>query len=152
LGTDDPEIARAAAYFVEITTSGVSIISQEVLATTLHSMRGVGSMEFYTERTLAARATLMANGVAFSEWIGPMCQEVYGVPRDGSGMFAWFRADRPESMARALRDAKVKVVTGDACGQPAPGWFRMSMGHDQEITDAALARIRYEYYRGWVGQ
>lgn len=152
LGTDEDELARAASYFVEISTSGVSTASQEMLCQGLESMRDPDQMGFYTERTFQARAALMANGASFSELIGDLVTQFYGVPRDGSGMFAWFEAKRPESFSRALRDAKVKVVTGDACGSRSPGWFRMSMGHSPEITRTALERIKDEYYRGWVGQ
>lgn len=152
LVTDDDDLANAASYFVEITTSGVSVLSQMHAAACMRALRDPNQLPENVENSFRARAALMANGASFQELIGDLTHQFYGVPRDGSGMFAWFAAKRPESFARALKDAKVKVVTGDACGERQDGWFRMSMGHRPEVTRQALERIKHEYYRGWVGQ
>jgi aspartate/methionine/tyrosine aminotransferase len=152
LATNEKEIAEQAGYFVEITTSGVSIPSQMHLAGCLRSLRRSLNMAWYTERTFEARAALMANGHSFNEIIGDLVKDTQGVPVDGTGMFAWFRARRPESFARALRDAKVKLVSGDACGVHEPGWYRMSMGHLPEVTREALLRIKDQYLNSWVSK
>lgn len=150
LATNEPELAAQAGYFVEITTSGVAIPSQMRVADAMSAFRLELNSACRNERYYEARAALMTNGASFREILGDLVRDVKGVPTDGSGMFAWFCPRRPESFARACRDAKVKVVTGEACGQP--GYIRMSMGQMPEPTREALVRIRDEYFRGWVGK
>ncbi len=148
LATNDSLLASAAAYFVEITTSGVSIPSQMHLAGCLKAFRDPNQLGELTERSFEARAALMTNGNSFNELVHDMTQTTRGVPLDGSGMFAWSKARDSERFGRALKAAKVKVVTGDACGQYEPGWFRMSMGNIPEVTLQALQRLREAYYHG----
>lgn len=150
--TNEEKLADAAAYFVEITTSGVSLPSQMHLLGCLQALRDPAQISELTARTFEARAALMTNGNTFNELISDLTQYSRGVPADGSGMFAWFKARRPGDFARALRDAKVKVVSGLACGEHEQGWYRMSMGHTPEVTRAALLALKHEYINGWVCQ
>lgn len=151
LATNDDDLANAARYFVEITTSGVAIPSQMHLTGCLKALRDPNQITVLTAASFRARAALMANGASFTEILSDLVEEVRGVPACGEGMFAWFLPMKPWGFQRALTDAKVKIVTGEACGGQE-GWIRMSMGHNPEITRAALIRIRDEYYHGWVSQ
>jgi aspartate/methionine/tyrosine aminotransferase len=144
-GTYERSLYELMSYYVEITTSGVAVSSQMYLAGILRAIREPEQIGPVTDATLEARAALMTNGTLFLEILGNLVEQVKGVPADGSGMFAWFRARQPEAFRRALKDAKVKVVTGEACGEKQDGWFRMSMGHLPEVTREALERIQYAY-------
>jgi aspartate/methionine/tyrosine aminotransferase len=147
VGTNEDELAAQVAYHVEITTSGVSIPSQMHLLGVLQALRDPKQIARFTDLSFEARAALMTNGNSFNELISSITEKVQGVPRDGSGMFAWFRARKPEAFARALQAARVKAVTGEACGEPEPGWYRMSMGHYPETTREALQKLQDEYRR-----
>jgi aspartate/methionine/tyrosine aminotransferase len=146
VGTNERAVHDRTAYFVEITTSGVSIPSQMHLTGVLRAMRDPKQMGRITKASFEARAALMTNGNSFNELISDMTKTVRGVPVDGTGMFAWFLARDPERFARALKAARVKLVTGEACGEHAKGWYRMSMGHRPEITREALRRLREAYH------
>jgi aspartate/methionine/tyrosine aminotransferase len=145
LCTNEPELALAAGHLIEITTSGVSLPSQAYLAECLKAMRDPGQVQALTSGEFAAQAQLLANGSSFLTYLLDVCEGgAKGVPLTGSGMFAWFRAKEPAKFAKALVLAKVKLVTGEACGATEPGWYRMSMGHDYEVTARALYQIRAE--------
>lgn len=147
VGTNERALHDAMAYFTEISTSGVSIPSQMHLAGVIRALREPEQMGRVGNATFEARAALMTNGNTFTEVLGDLVQNVKGVPTDGSGMFAWFQARWQDRFTHALKAAKVKVVTGEACGEKTPGYFRMSMGQMPEITRDALLRVRQEYLR-----
>jgi aspartate/methionine/tyrosine aminotransferase len=147
VATDEPEIAAQAAYFVEITTSGVSIPSQMHMVGCLRALRDPDQIGHLTRAGFEARAALMTNGASFNELISDFTADVAGVPTAGQGMFAWFRARRPEIFATALEVAKIKLVTGEACGEHRRGWYRMSMGQMPEVTRDALIKLRITYYK-----
>jgi aspartate/methionine/tyrosine aminotransferase len=145
LCTNDQKLAEKAAYFVEITTSGVSVSSQVTVAAYLRAFSDPNQMMKLTDLGFEARAALMTNGDLFYSNIGHLVSGTRGVPASGQGMFAWFKARNPEVFDRALKQAKVKVVTGDACGEKEPGWYRMSMGQMPEYTEQALRAVRSAY-------
>lgn len=144
LATKDPELARLAAQYVEITTSGVSTLAQEAAAAALRWVRENEAKAL--QRVEVIQALLATNGQAFNALIGPSCAIVRGVPRDGTGMFAWFKVWDDEAMVfkAALQRAKITLVSGAACGMTEPGWWRMNMALDTRTTRAALERLAKE--------
>lgn len=145
LTTQDPDIARLAAEYVEISTSGVSTLSQELLCEALLEEKtvswrlGVGKV----------REALRLNGEAFLELLSAHCERYHGVPETLTGMFAWFRVRNPAWFARALKKSGVKLVPGEAFGyhnsnikNTDPEWYRMSMGQTPEYTRRALEALR----------
>lgn len=140
LATREPEVALNAARYVEFSTSGVNTAAQRVVAVALREQRHHGETGFgYT----AARSHLLTNGAAFLEKVAPYCEVVKGMPIDGRGMFAWFKARDPNRFATALHATKTLLVTGEACGvSKYDGWYRMSMGHEVEFTERALSKLK----------
>lgn len=146
LVTKDKRLARLAAEYVEFSTTGVSTIAQSVVATALRTLSNPRFMVEAAESYMRARAMLMANGASFTELISDMTTTFHGVPRDGSGMFAWFKTKQPTRFQKALKAAKVLTVNGQHCGADS-SYHRMSMGADPEVTRAALTRVRSEYLK-----
>lgn len=138
--TDDEDLADDMAYYVEITTSGVSTLAQREVAWARDTIE-----HYYPSPYREARLTLLRNGELFRRHLGDLCLSVNGVPESGKGMFAWFAVDEHERFEKALKRAKVRVVTGDACGARQPGWYRMSMGLDNDTTEKALSSIRKHF-------
>lgn len=151
LGTNEKALADAASYHVETTTSGVSVMSQMHLMRCLEALRDPAQMAKMTEAAFQARTAMIENGMAFQLHLGRLMDEVRGFPLDGTGMFAWFKAYLPDRFERALAAARVKVVTGEACGMAERGWYRMSMAHRNDVTKDALERLEREYYATGVG-
>ena len=144
LVTDDAELAAKAALFVEITTSGVSVLSQRYGAKLLKYQREHTAIVDKTYEN--ARQILLANGDIFNQLMGPYCSVIQGVPFDGRGMFAWFQItpEYQEKFIAAINKLKIKLVTGDACGVKDKGWYRMSMGHRMNFTQEALEKLKLE--------
>ena len=90
----------------------------------------------------------MANAKVFYDLIGEYCGYIRGTPLGDPGMFAWFYPIQPKKFQNALQRAKVALVDGRACGMEEDGWYRMSMGHTLEVTQAALGRLRKELDNG----
>jgi aspartate/methionine/tyrosine aminotransferase len=136
---DYPDLARAIAHQVEITTSGVSTVAQSF------AERVIRFHEVYDKEK--ARETLNKNGRSFNTHIARYCSKVMGVPANQGGMFAWLKAKLPRHIFKdACRAAKVLVVDGRSCGAP-DGWFRISMGHNAQYTERALFTLRRELFR-----
>jgi aspartate/methionine/tyrosine aminotransferase len=141
LVTDDADFAAKAAFHEEITTSGVSVLSQRYGAKLLKYQR---ENKDVADRTYdAARQVLIKNGDTFNQLLGSYCSIIQGVPFDGRGMFAWFQvaAEHQEKFSKAISDLKIKLVTGNACGVKEAGWYRMSMGHRINFTQEALEKL-----------
>lgn len=134
--TEDKKLAEAMAYYVEITTSGVSVSSQRILADVIEKMPSIYPFVFPH-----ARADILMNGSLFNRYISAHCESIEGVPETGKGMFAWFKVKEPAKFKQALDDSKVFVVTGEACGASEDGWFRMSMGQNRGVTEKALKAL-----------
>lgn len=134
--TENAKLAEAMAYYVEITTSGVAVSSQRILATVIEKMPSLYSFVFPQ-----ARADILMNGSLFNRYIARYCDCIDGVPETGRGMFAWFKVKEPENFRQALKDSRVFVVTGEACGASEDGWFRMSMGQNRDVTEKALKSL-----------
>jgi aspartate/methionine/tyrosine aminotransferase len=133
--SNDGNLAESMAYYVEISTSGVSITSQNQctkLINYIHTPQG--NMEFNAILNSAAD-TLSQNRLTFENLIAPQCESWVAK----SGMFAWFKPLRAAAFERSLMESKVRLVDGEACGMP--GWFRMSLGVDTETFGAASRAI-----------
>jgi aspartate/methionine/tyrosine aminotransferase len=137
---DDPELAKKAALFVEITTSGVSAISQQYMTNVLKRTRLYPDemKQLYSD----ARKTLQYNADMFNDVVAKHCSIVKGASTDRRGMFAYFKIDDYARFDKALKTAKLLVVSGNACGEKELGWYRMSMGHRSEHTEQALESLR----------
>jgi aspartate/methionine/tyrosine aminotransferase len=136
---EDTILAQKAALFVEITTSGVSAVSQQYMAKVLkHSRQYPEEMaQLYKD----ARKILMWNSEAFNEYIAPYCAILRGSSADNRGMFAYFKARDIKHFDKALKTAKVMIVNGSACGEKEDGWYRMSLGHRYKTTLEALKAL-----------
>lgn len=142
LSTDDDEIAQLAREYVEKTTSGVSNEAQARMIDILDMI--VSAPNMTNGDFAAARADLLQNGKSFARMLSNHISECAGVPANGVGMFAWFKAP-VDRMNAALEKSKVKVIPGFACGlkeENGMGWWRMSMGHDVGYTERAIATLK----------
>lgn len=139
LVTDDEDLANHARHYCEITTSGVSSASQHFVAKILKEFRI--NEETRSKFYHIARNKLLHNGMLFNEKLSSFCEEVRGVPNGFTGMFAFFKVKDNAKFSQALKDSKVRLVSGVACGYPEDGWYRMSMGHRAEITAEALTAL-----------
>jgi len=144
LVTSDQRIAEKVAFYQEITTSGVSVLSQRYGAQLLKYQREHSDVAAATYE--AARNVLLRNGEIFNQTMGPFCSVIQGVPLDGRGMFSWFRVDSEykDRFDAAINKLKIKLVTGDGCGVKENGWYRMSMGHRTSYTQEALEQLNTE--------
>lgn len=146
LVTDEAWLADAAREYVELTTSGVSLPAQQVVAQALRCLREEPA--YYRQAYRDARRAMLKNGERFNELLAPRCSAVEGLPATGRGMFAWFQVPPAANFAHALKAAKVALVTGEACGmEPDPrfgtsGWWRMNMCHENDYTERALRAIK----------
>lgn len=128
LVTGDPKIARIAAAYIESTTSGVSIYSQQRVAHTLRRLRENPASAAEAYRGVEAR--LRENMVAL--------ESALDMPIQGKGMFAWVKLT--DLMVRHFAEAKVRYLPGEACGMP--GRARINLGASDYLFDAAMQRLR----------
>jgi hypothetical protein len=96
---------------------------------------------------LDARDGMYRNADEFNRLIRPLCTVVDGVPSNDVGMFAYFQVRDGDRFRAALADSRVMMVTGQACGDPRPDYFRMNMMQDTDYTRNALVALRQEYDR-----
>lgn len=143
--TADARLAAAMATFVERYTSGVCVTSQRHVAHVLAHLRRHDDQPYFD----AARQDLLANGEVFNKLLTPAMEVVEGVPATGKGMFAWFKVgvDDQESFKAAMEAAKVRLVSGEACGATTAGWWRMSMGQRPNVTQQALEALSRAWKR-----
>ncbi|NDD84289.1 pyridoxal phosphate-dependent aminotransferase [bacterium] len=136
--TQDKKLADAMAYYVEVTTSGVAVSSQRILAEVISKLELFGNLVFNEART-----DMMINACMFNRYIAQFCEIIEGLPESGKGMFAWFKikSEYLEAFEKALAESKVFIVTGEACGASEKGWFRMSMGQNKNVTKKALEEL-----------
>lgn len=143
LCTHDQEVAEAAAYYVEITTSGVSGFAQQKAADIIQAYNSDTNLQYLTVE--GGQKRLFLNASCFKDALSKYCEDVRGVPAGEAGMFAWFKVSESD-LARfenALREAKVLLVTGEACGMvKKSGWFRMNLGKELTYTATAMGRVR----------
>lgn len=142
LVTKDKDLADYARLYVELTTSGVSLPAQRVVAEALDWHERDWLAQFSVDQ---ARADVVTNGKLFNQILGKYCQCVRGVPVEGTGMFAYFKVKdeliEVPGFHEAAQRARVALVTGLACGETYSGWFRMSMGQRPMYTEAALIAV-----------
>jgi aspartate/methionine/tyrosine aminotransferase len=134
-------VARKAAEYVEITTAGVSNLSQEFLRATLAKTER--NPRAWQNRQTLARSELGAAGDEFYAMLGPYCDHIHGVPAGHGGMFAWFEPKDLERFDKALTDTKVKLVNGMHFGANF-SWFRMNLGADRETLRHGLTLLKKE--------
>lgn len=140
--TWDDEIAKHAAYFVEITTSGVCTTAQRTVAEVIR--REITNSPEIKYSYAEARAALTSNGLIIRNALEPHCDVLEGVSKPlgpRRGMFSWVKVKDPARFDAALTQAKVKFVTGQACGMTEPGWYRISAGHRTQYTIEAMDRL-----------
>lgn len=144
LATADPELARLASEYVEKTTSGVSVVSQQFLGDFLKRLAmKPGEAEELQQR---ARKMLLDTGTEFMA-LEKHFSVIEGLPTSKSGMFAWVQAKNPDSFKALIGKAKVKMIDGKYCGVE-DGWFRVSMGvTPQAMRDAVQAIKEVEHGR-----
>lgn len=145
LVTPDEELAILAAQYVEKTTSGVALPSQDFLKQFLANLEELSPDEADT-LIAKARQMLADTSRAFLD-LQDMFIDVQGCPINGRGMFAWVRATKPARFRKVLDDAKVKVVDGSFCGGSS-GYFRVSLGVTPETMRAAVKAIQEADSRG----
>jgi aspartate/methionine/tyrosine aminotransferase len=133
--TADAAIAAKVSEYVERFTSGVCVTAQRHVASVLRFVRVADDHHILYAK---AREVLLANGEIFRKHLGDLVETYSGVPRDGSGMFAWFKVRDDEKFKSAFATSKVLVISGASCGVQEPGWYRMSMGHRNSYTEDAL--------------
>lgn len=141
LATDNGDLARHAALYVEGTTSGVSRADQFALATAApERFHGIPGALHEWLTPCPARNVLLTNAILFHELLGDHVEEVQGLPGpEAAGMFAWFRPTNPVNFRLSLHQAQVRLVPGAACGME--GWWRMNLGLTTETLEKALSAL-----------
>lgn len=135
--TKDKELASHAAAYVEMSTSGVCVAAQRHVAMAMKFVRCHNIDPIHQK----AQEVLVNNSNTFKNKISKYTDAMEGLPHNGYGMFAWFRVRDLEKFQHALEVSQVKLVTGEACGEVQPGWFRMSLGHRAQYTHDALTKL-----------
>lgn len=141
LATKNQELARLAAQYVEITTSGVCVPAQRIAENALRSMRE--DPETHARRGEVVRALMAVNREE-------MARNLWFTHRvENYGMFAWFRVlpGYRNLFADALLKTGVKLVSGAACGEEQPGWYRMNLAVDTARFRDAVRAINEEVLR-----
>lgn len=133
LHTYDDLLAKSARQYIEQTTSGVSVLSQRFIASTMQNLQPK-----QTEVYATAIERLEKNRAIF-EKLTPHID----ISNYKSGMFAWFRPVSYKKFSDAMTRANVRLVTGDACGG-SPLFFRMSLGHTNDTTEMAVNALLKE--------
>ena len=138
--TKDPELAKRARTYVEITTSGVSLPAQEYVAHALAFARNnFGFLDYQN-----VHEAIVRNGTMFRDQLGEYCDWCAGVPGEGRGMFAFFqiKPKKAKAFVKALKTAKVAMLAGAACGVIEGDTWRCNMCHNNEYTEKALKAVR----------
>ncbi len=136
LVTENPQLAERAAMFVESTTSGVSNLSQRLVARMLSTDLSVS--------TETAAQVINMNHFTLQEGLYGL-KIVERFAPEGLGMFAWFqiRVDAQPAFERALKKADVHMLRGSVFGQREPGWYRASLGlAPRDMANAVEALTR----------
>lgn len=136
--TEDGALANRMSEYIEMTTSGVSNISQFYVADLMDRirLRPAGWLSLMED----VKKSVQDNTESFN-YLNDYIEVVDGVPNHGKGMFAWFKVKDKSRFDLALKTAKVKMVEGWACGEFEPGWYRMNMFQDTELTKRAVDAI-----------
>lgn len=143
LATDNIQIAKDAATYVEQTTSGVSGMSQQLLLNVLVNLSKPRNAEETFHLYGDARSTLVSNArlvfEAMKDVIGKGNLLLNGT-KDftmPNGMFAWVRAKDAEKFSEALRKAEIKTINGVNFGIEDKNWHRISLGcHKFQMEEA----------------
>lgn len=138
LVTEDKRLADLAAQYVEAMTSGVSSVSQDIVAQLLHIPDNDSVFK-------DAHNVLLLNGMKFWEILGPLCYLIDGLPERCTGMFAFFEPIDKVQFKKALQKANTVLLDGLTCG--IPGWYRMNLGLKTDNFEKAILHIA-ECYEG----
>lgn len=141
--TEERELADRVSKYVELTTSGVANFSQSVVANLLKVHRTSPQTIDLLYDSVLADARL--NAMAFWQRIAPLCLATGGSP-NGLGMFAFFKVKQPKIFEKALERARVRLVTGEACGMKSRGWYRMNTFVNSQQLISAVDAI-HNYYQ-----
>jgi len=134
LVTQNPEIAKLAARYVEQTTSGVATTSQYHVAATMRNVEGV---QHRVKRDF--RVQLFANRAVFFGYLEDHIED-HSADFD-NGMFAWFKPKDPAAFKAAIDKLKILMVDGAACG--CPGFYRASLGlTNAKFHSAVLSLVK----------
>ena len=142
LSTSIPDIAKFAAHFIEITTSGVSVVSQIIASKViLDDLAGK-----FDEGRKKARSTLISNGIHFAMALSEYVDNVQGVPANATGMFAFFhiKTEFQKVFDAVLKAKKIFLVNGKSCGMIDEGWYRMNLGQTSEYVRDTLYVLKEE--------
>ncbi len=143
VATNEDEIAHHAAAYVEKTTSGVCVNSQLHVASILGYVNEIDTSSDYRN----ARKVLLENGKMFMHYLSKYIEDCDGLPLTGKGGFAWFKVSSHKKFQDTLKQAKVRMIPGQACGGEF-GWFRASMVYNNDHTGQALENLSKELYNG----
>ena len=137
-GTNHKGLAEKMGHYVEMSTTGVSLLSQMHMAAILRHVR---RFQDAVPEFKKAQLVLQSNAGHFVLLLGEFCDKMSGCPK---GMFQWVKAKDPIKFDLALKRAKVSYVPGSACGMTEHGWYRFSMGWMGSYTEMALRALRRE--------
>ena len=129
LVTSNSEVAKVAAAYVESTTSGVSIYSQQRVANVLWRIHDHPAVA--EEAYRGVRARMKENALALEDVLD---QLIFA----NRGMFAWIKIE--DDLRRRFAAAKVRYLPGEACGKR--GWARINLGASDYLFDAAMQKLR----------
>lgn len=121
----EPSFYEHLRKYIEISTSGVSILSQQMLFSLLKRFGCDGTSEFGVK----VREALDANRKIIAGIDPNILQPVSSV-----GMFGWFKGDKER-----LTSARVLVTPGEAFG--APGYVRLNLALRSDVLREIVARI-----------
>lgn len=128
----DPEVARDMAWYIEMTTGGVSIEAQ------------VRACKLLAHAAVDPLTILMGKQTLTNRWqrfLGSCPTSI--VPMNASGMFAWCDSFVKKDPIAWWEELGVKVMPGDKCGG-CKAQFRINMGaSDEDFENFLLALKRF---------
>lgn len=135
LVTQEPKLADLAAKYVEFTTSGVALPSQGMVANMLQWRRLYSSDAAEVQED--AKLALANNWAHLQDALNGWAE----ITNYGKGMFALVKTSDLERFKKLLVEAKVAMVTGEACGMREPGWYRVNVGITRFQMDSACMAL-----------
>lgn len=132
LATRDENLAAYARQYVEQTTSGVPQYTQELTASAFKHIN-------VEQRVCRIQKTLSDNSRIIGKFLSKHFNAAFRVSKPG--MFYWGRVPEYERLDKALKEAKVAVLSGEACGMKTKGWYRWSLGQPVHYTRAAIKQL-----------
>jgi aspartate/methionine/tyrosine aminotransferase len=148
LFTTDEKLARDAAAYVEVQTSGVNTYAQaEAERLLLHF---ADPRIEYLHFTSNVQLRLAGARAAFTNVLYSYIEDI-GAP-GGGGMYLWCQS-KPgyhRKFKRALQACDVAHVTGLQCGVFTPYTYRFNLAADYLVVKNAARAIKQEMYKQWT--